>query len=121
MADQMLPAPFADLEAFADWALPTERERHDRRLNSTLDALRNYYSTLLPRMEAMVEHLNGFDLATMPAPEKRLLYMGLMFIEAAVAVEMFKDPDIPDGLPAEQMEILSESLELELMTSGQAA
>ncbi|MEC9341509.1 MAG: hypothetical protein VX663_08510 [Pseudomonadota bacterium] len=121
MAEHMLPAPFADLERLADWGLPTERERHDRRLTSTMGALRDYYSTLLPRMEAMVEHLNGFDLATMPVREKRLLYMGLMFIEAAVAVEMFKDPDIPDGLPAEQMEILSESLEQELIAGGLAA
>ncbi len=121
MAEQLLPTPFADLERLADWGLPTERERHDRRLASTMDALRDYYSTLLPRMEAMVDHLNGFDLATMPTAEKRLLYMGLMFIEAAVAVEMFKDPDIPDGLPAEQMEILSESLEQELIAGGRAA
>ena len=29
-----LPPEFADLEAFSDWALPTERERYAKRLAS---------------------------------------------------------------------------------------
>ena len=121
MSQIQLPASFSDLQRFIDWALPTERERHDRRLSSTFNELRDYYNTLLPRMEAIVDYLNEYPLESMPEAEKKLLYLGLMFIESAVAVEMFKDPDIPDGLPAEQMEILSETVERELIAGSQAA
>lgn len=121
MTQITLPEQFKDLQRLADWGLPTESERHARRLASRFDELRDYYNTLLPRLETVVNHLNGFPLDKMPEPEKRLLYMGLMFIEAAVAVEMFKDPDIPGGLPAEQLEILSETVEKELIAHSRAS
>ena len=31
-----LPEEFADLERFADWCLPTEEERYQKRLGSTM-------------------------------------------------------------------------------------
>ena len=46
-----LPPEFADLEPFADWALPTERERYAKRLSSTMDELQAFYDAALPRLE----------------------------------------------------------------------
>ena len=33
----LLPADFADLEPYADWALPTEGARYAKRLDSSMD------------------------------------------------------------------------------------
>jgi len=46
-----LPAAFTELEPFADWALPTERERYAKRLASTMDELQAFYDAALPRLE----------------------------------------------------------------------
>ena len=47
-----LPADFADLEPFAEWAIPTERARYAKRLSSTMDELQAFYDAALPRMDA---------------------------------------------------------------------
>jgi hypothetical protein len=36
MTTNNLPADFADLEPFSEWALPTERERYAKRLASSI-------------------------------------------------------------------------------------
>ena len=46
-----LPAEFADLEPFADWALRAERERYAKRLASTMDELQAFYDAAFPRLE----------------------------------------------------------------------
>ena len=45
-----LPADFADLEPFADWALATEAERYAKRLASTMDELQAFYDSAFPRL-----------------------------------------------------------------------
>ena len=46
-----LPPEFADLEPFAGWALPTERERYAHRLSSTMQELQAFYEAALPRLD----------------------------------------------------------------------
>jgi hypothetical protein len=89
------PAAFAELEIFSSWALPTERERHDRRRNSTLSEARQFYDAMLPVLPAALDHLNTFDLKDLPPAERRLLCLCLALVEAAVAVEMFEEVDPP--------------------------
>ena len=51
----LLPTPFADLEPFAAvWCLPTEGERYDRRLASTMDELQAFYDACFPRVEEAI-------------------------------------------------------------------
>ncbi len=113
-----LPEEFADLEHFADWGESTEKQRMARRIGSTMAELTDYYSTLLPRMEAMAEYLDQWTIPDLPAPAKKLLYMGLMYMEAAVSVELFKDPDVPESSPAEKLDVLSEHAERALLASS---
>jgi len=42
------------------WELPTENERHARRLGSTVAELRTFYDAVLPRIDAMLAYLNDF-------------------------------------------------------------
>lgn len=105
------PAPFADLSRFAAFALPTEAQRLQKRLGSSMDDLTDLYQTLLGRMEALVEHLGQWDVDRLPDEQLPLLWLGLMFMEAAVAVELFKDPDVPESLSATALRVDVEGIE----------
>ena len=87
-----------------------------RRIGASMAELTDYYSTLLPRMEAIAAHLDQWDLPDLPDEEKPLLYLGMMYMEAAVAVELFKDPDVPEASPAEKLTVLTEHAERALLS-----
>lgn len=105
------PAPFADLSRFAAFALPTEAQRMEKRLASSMADLADIYQTLLPRMEALVEHLGQWEVDRLPDDQLPLLWLGLMFMEAAVAVELFKNPDVPESLGAGALRVDVEGIE----------
>lgn len=102
MAKQSLPGEFKDLEPFAGWALPTERERNHKRLTSEMSEIQSLYDTLLPRMEAIMEYLNKFPFDGMPEDARRLLDLTLSLAEVAPAVEFYQQPGVIDGFPAER-------------------
>lgn len=92
-----LPTIFEDLECHLEWALSTERERHNKRLSSDMKDIESFYRVMLARTPEIVEHLNQFDLGKIPDESKPLLYMCLSFAEVANAVELFKQPSVPLG------------------------
>jgi hypothetical protein len=98
------PETFAALEPFADWALPTERQRHERKSRASFAELRAFYDTMLAALPGILEHLNTFELAGLPAPERRLLDLSLATVEAAMAVEMFSEVNPPYLMPVERFE-----------------
>ncbi len=98
MAETSLPDGFGDLEALArDWALPTERERSLRRNRASIAEIQRFYDAMLARVDAVLEHLNRFALADLPAAEKRLLDLTLSLAEIAPAIEFYKQPAVIDG------------------------
>ena len=97
MTNQELPRKFVELQAYADWALPTELQRNAKRCASKMSDIQAFYEAIFPQMEAILEYLNGFPLDSMPLPEQRLLYMALSLAEVANAVELFKEPGVPEG------------------------
>ena len=102
MPKQILPNEFKDLEPFAGWALPTERERNHKRLNSEMSEIQSLYDTVLPRMEAIMGYLNKFPIDSMPEDMQRLLNLTLSLAEVAPAVEFYQQPRVIDGFPAER-------------------
>ena len=102
MVPNVLPPSFADLEPFVDWALPTERERNRQRLSSSMDELRAFHRAMLPRMPAIIEHLNDYDLEAMPADVQSLHYMTLSLAEIAPAVDWFHQPGVTGGYDTER-------------------
>ena len=59
-----LPAEFADLERFTDWCLPTEQERYDKRLASTMAEMQELYDAGMARLEDVMVYLDArFPLA----------------------------------------------------------
>ena len=97
MAAQTLPAEFADLEPFIDWALATERERTGKRLASSMEEIQAFYDHMSGRVEAATAYLNAFPLAALPSEAERLFQMSLSLMEVANAVEMFQNPAVING------------------------
>lgn len=103
-----LPEAFADLEPFLEWALDAEAERVSRRQASRLEDLQKLYDAMLPRMDAILEHLNQYPLTDMPGPEKVLLKLSLSFAEVAPAVEWYGQAKVINGLDVEQWPLVRE-------------
>jgi hypothetical protein len=96
MADTF-PAPFADLEPYADWALETEAERYAKRLGSTMDELQGFYDTAFPRLEAAMAYLDQLPLDALPDDAKRLLWLCYSLVNASFPVEVWSQPRVPDS------------------------
>lgn len=95
-----LPAAFADLEPFADWCLPTEDERYDKRIASTMDELQAFYDAAFPRLEAVLDHLDALDINALPEDATRLLQLCNSLMTASFPVEVWRQPRVPDSGPA---------------------
>ena len=97
MGDRMLPAEFSDLEPFvADWCLDSEPERYAKRLSSTMDEIQAFYDAVMPRAEDAIQYLEKFPLDDLPADAMRLLKLLYSLILMSFAVEVWRQPYIPD-------------------------
>ncbi len=89
------PEGYSDLQPLADWALPTEAERSQRRRDSTLAELQAFYQTMMPRLPQLLDYLNGFALDDLPARERRLLHLSFAFAEISPFVEQYHRVVLP--------------------------
>ncbi|MDQ2648527.1 MAG: hypothetical protein M3Z03_03105 [Actinomycetota bacterium] len=92
-----LPAAFADLEPFIEWAIPTEEERYQKRLASTIEELRAFFDAIGPRAAEAREYLDKQYGRDMSIEDQRLLWMMFSLICISYAVEVFGVPAVPDS------------------------
>jgi hypothetical protein len=98
MPELRLPDRFRDLEPIAAvWALPTEAERHARRLAGTIAELRALYDQLFPRIEDILAYLSEFALDSLTPEGQHLLHLTFALAEIAPAVELYGQVTVPDG------------------------
>ena len=97
VAPNRLPREFADLEPFADWALPTEPERYAKRLASTMDEMQGFYDAALPRLERAAAYLEVLPLDALPEDATRLLQLCYSLINVSFPVEAWRQPRVPDS------------------------
>lgn len=97
MTDQTLPPAFADLTAQLSWALPTTMERLDRRATSDMSTLKAFYDAMQPRIEDVLIFLKDYppDEAALEPPVRNLVRLAKAFMDASIAVEVFRAPDEP--------------------------
>jgi len=92
-----LPSEFADLEPFAEWAIPTERARYDKRLDSTMDEMQAFYDAAFPRMEDALSYLEQFPMDALPDDAKCLLWLYCALVTVSFPVEVWRQPRVPDS------------------------
>ena len=93
----VLPADFADLEPFADWAIPTERARYAKRIASTMGELQAFYDAAFPRIDDALAYLERFTIDEMSDDATRLLWMYCGLMTASFPVESWRQPRVPDS------------------------
>ena len=93
----ILPADFADLEPFAGWSLETEAERYAKRLSSSMDELQAFYDGAFPRLEAIIDYLDQFDINALPENAQRLLWLCYSLVNVSFPVEVWRQPRVPDS------------------------
>ncbi|MEM7541439.1 MAG: hypothetical protein AAF384_07595 [Pseudomonadota bacterium] len=92
-----LPDGFGDLETWVDeWSLATQNARWDKRLASSKEEITAFYEAVSPRVEAILDHADGFALGALPEDSERLYDLALMVAEIAPNVELYQgDPNVP--------------------------
>jgi hypothetical protein len=93
----LLPAEFAELEPFADWILPTERERYAKRLASTMDEMQAFYDAAFPLLDGANKYLERFGMDGLPDPERNLLLLMMSLVLVSFPVEVWSQPRVPDS------------------------
>lgn len=101
MTDTRLPSAFAELEPFAEsWCLPTEDQRWNQRLASSMAEMAQFYDAFFPRLEEAIDYCDKFPLDDMPDDAVNLLHLIYSLVMVAMAVEIFKQPKPNDSADA---------------------
>jgi hypothetical protein len=101
MAETLLPSAFAEFEGFAQtWCLPTEAERWNQRLASSMVEMRDFYRAFFPRLEEAIEYCDKFSLDELPEDALNLLHLIYSLVMVAMAVEIFGQPKPTDSADA---------------------
>lgn len=98
---------FSALDSVADsWAPSTEVERRERRATASMKELQDFYALAGPLVPAIAEYLGKFPVtAPLPPREQRLFRLAQMYMEAAWAVEVIKQPEESNQVPRERWRI----------------
>lgn len=98
---RLLPPEFADLEPFAEkWCLETEAARFAQRMASPMQELVEFHDAFLPRLDAAIDHCDGFPLDDLPPDVGRLLQLVYSLVMVSMAVEIFHQPRTVDAADA---------------------
>ena len=101
MTETRLPSAFAELEPYAEtWCLPTEAERWNKRVASSMPEMREFYDAFFPRLEDAIEYCDKFPLDDIPADALNLLHLVYSLIMVSMAVEVFGQPKPTDSADA---------------------
>ena len=92
-----LPAGFADLEPYAEWAQPTETARNHKRVDAALADIEAFANAMLPRLDEICGYLDAYPLDAMPNDARRLYYMLLSVAEVSPSTEGYRAPRVPYG------------------------
>lgn len=91
------PAQFSALEPFAGWALPTERERYDKRVASTMEELQSFYDAAFAHFQDALTYLDQFPLDAMPDDARHLTWLYCALVTVSFPVEVWRQPRVPDS------------------------
>jgi hypothetical protein len=109
-----LPPKFKDFEKWvADWSIPHEAGRFNKRVSSDMEDLNKFVRDLQAHIEAMIDDLNTQtvnDPDLLDSDHRRLFDLVLMWMEASIPFDLDWDVnDIEDAWPAQRLEFLQPS------------
>lgn len=93
----LFPAEFADLEAYAEWCLPTEAERYAKRTNGKMRDIQAFYDAITPRAEEAISYCDKFPLDDLPEDVLNLMHLLYSMITVSFSAECWKQPRVPDA------------------------
>lgn len=93
----LLPAAFAELEPFIDWAIPTEAARYQKRLNSSMAEMREFYDAMIIRADDARKYLDESGYPDLSPEDTRLLWLLFSLIVVSYPVDVFGRPQVPDS------------------------
>jgi hypothetical protein len=98
VTEKLLPEGFADFERFvAKWDKPGTSERYAERLASTIEELQEFHDAFLPQLVDIRAYLDSKAFADYTDADRRLGRMTFAWVSVAEAVEVFKQPRVPDS------------------------
>lgn len=92
-----LPAEFADLEPFQEWALATEPERYAKRLASSMAQMQEFYEAAFPRLEDALTYCDKFPWDDLPDDVRSLIHLMQALVMVSFPVEVWKQARVPDS------------------------
>jgi hypothetical protein len=92
-----LPAQFAELETFSDWALPSEKDRYAKRIASSMDELQAFYDAALSRLEDSTDYLKSVSIDGISAEDRNLLWLFSSLVTVSFPVEVWRQARVPDS------------------------
>ena len=110
-----LPEAFKALEPWvAEWSIPHESGRLGKRLSASTTELNKFVSAVFPRIEEIINYLNGIpgnDPDALQPEDRRLFDMALTCMEAVIPSDLgWETNDIDDSWPANRLSFLPPSL-----------
>jgi len=92
-----LPAEFSDLERYSDWILPTEPERYQKRLKSSMPEMQAFYDVAFARLEDAIAYCDRFPFDDLPEDARSLFHLMQSLVMVSFPVEVWKQPRVPDS------------------------
>jgi hypothetical protein len=93
----VLPLEFSDLEPFAAWSIQTDHDRYQRRLASSMTEMQAFYEATVPRARDAFAYLDQFELDELSESGLRLLWLLFSVGTVSFAVDIWKQPKVPDS------------------------
>ena len=100
-----VPAEFHELDSYLEkWAIPSYSARLEARLSSTIEELTDLHDAVLPHMKSIILKLDEYPLSDVPTELKPYGHLVLTVAAYDLAVNRFKDIDVPYSYPLERVE-----------------
>jgi hypothetical protein len=98
MSEALLPAPFAQLQPFVSkWDQPGTNERYAKRLSSNIAELQEFYDGITPLIPNIKAYLDAKPFDGYTDADRRLGRLVFAWVYVAEAVEVFKQPRVPNS------------------------
>lgn len=94
-----LPAAFKELECLVEeWAIEDGHQRYVKRVNSTMEEMKGFYSAMFPRAQDAIDYIDQFEYQqALPDDAANLRNLIYALITVSLAVELWRQPRVKNS------------------------